>query len=360
MIDLHVHVFWGVSYLGIDADSNCIAKGVTTAVDAGSAGADTFPGFRKYVLEVSATRLFAQLNIASQGMLTPGVGELTELRYADVSRAVAMAELHRDVVMGIKVRLTRDSIVSEAVGLRPLHLAREAADTLGLPIMVHPQAAWCRSLDGILSVMRDRDILTHCYHDMACGISDEKGKIRRSVREAMDRGVIFDVGHGAGSFSWQVVEKALQQGVQPQTISSDLHVYNVNGPVYDLATTASKFLHLGLPLEVVLDKVTAAPAQAIRMVDDIGTLRVGAWGDAVLFELQEGSFEFVDSHGEKKLGRQRLVPRLVVRAGKPYRNEKKTSPDAKRDSQPLKPLMDPWTNEAQISRCRGSYALGLR
>lgn len=143
--------------------------------------------------------------------------------------------------------------------------------------------------------------------------------------------MIFDVGHGAGSFSWQVVEKALQQGVQPQTISNDLHVYNVNGPVYDLATTASKFLHLGLPLEVVLGKVTAAPAQALRMIDDIGTLKVGAWGDAVVFELQEGSFEFVDSHGEKRFGGQRLVPRLVVRAGKPYRNEKKISPGAKRD-----------------------------
>jgi dihydroorotase len=178
MIDLHVHVFWGISYLGIDADSNCIAKGVTTAVDAGSAGADTFPGFRKYVIEASATRLFAQLNIASQGMLTAGIGELMELQYADVSRAVAVAEQHRDVILGIKVRLTRDSIVSEAAGLRPLHLAREAADTLGLPIMVHPQAAWCRSLDDILSVMRDRDILTHCYHDMACGILDEEGRIR--------------------------------------------------------------------------------------------------------------------------------------------------------------------------------------
>ncbi|MEW5979000.1 MAG: amidohydrolase/deacetylase family metallohydrolase [Acidobacteriota bacterium] len=319
MIDLHVHVFWGVSYLGIDADSNCLAKGVTTAVDAGSAGADTFPGFRKYVIEVSATRLLAQLNIASQGMLTAGVGELMELQYANVSRAVEMAERHRDVVMGIKVRLTRDSIVSEQAGLRPLHLAREAADTLGLPIMVHPQAAWCDSLDDILAVMRNRDILTHCYHNMECGILDERGSVRGSVREAMDRGVIFDVGHGAGSFSWTVAETALEQGVQPQTISSDLHIYNVNGPVFDLATTAAKFLQLGLSLDDVLAKVTSIPAQAIRMSDQIGTLTVGAWGDAVVFEIQEGTFELFDSQGDKRIGRQRLWPRQVIRAGRPYR-----------------------------------------
>jgi dihydroorotase len=318
MIDLHVHVFWGVSYLGIEADPNCIGKGVTTAVDAGSAGADTFPGFRKYVIDVSQTRLLAQLNIASQGMLTEGVGELHDLQYANVARAVAMIERHRDVILGVKVRLTRHSIVGEAAGLRPLHLAREAADTAGLPIMVHPQAAWCDSLDDILAVMRSGDILTHCYHGMECGILDAGGRVRNSVHEAMERGVIFDVGHGAGSFQWDVAEQALGQGVQPQTISSDLHVFNVNGPVYDLATTVNKFVELGLSLDQALEKVTAAPARAIRMSEQIGTLKRGAWGDAVVFDLQEGEFEFWDSAQQVRVGRQRLVPKTVIRAGKVY------------------------------------------
>ncbi len=225
------------------------------------------------------------------------------------------------MILGVKVRLTRQSIVSEAAGIRPLHLAREAADAVGLPIMVHPQDAWCDSLDDILAVMREGDILTHCFHGLRCGILDDAGTIRRSVREAMDRGVIFDVGHGAGSFNWEIAERALQQGVQPQTISSDLHAYNVNGPVYDLATTVSKFLILGLPLDEALAKVTAAPAQVIRMADQIGTLSVGAWGDAVIFELQEGPFELRDSHGQARIGRQRLVPTTVVRAGKVYRGD---------------------------------------
>lgn len=322
MIDLHVHVFWGVSHYGIEPDPHCIAHGVTTAVDAGSAGADTFPGFRRFIIDVSATRLFAQLNISSQGMLTEEIGELQDIRYANVPKAVDMIERHRDVILGVKVRLTKNSLVSEEAGIRPLHLAREAADSVGLPLMVHPQDAWTDSIDDILAVMGERDILTHCFHGMACGILDEEGNVRRSVHEAMERGVIFDVGHGAGSFSWAVAERALQQGVQPQTISSDLHHYNVNGPVYDLATTVGKFLHLGFSLDDALAKVTTTPAQAIRMADQIGTLAVGAWGDAVVFDLQEGDFALVDSSGVVRTGKQRLVPKTVVRAGSVYRSQK--------------------------------------
>ena len=318
MIDLHVHVFWGVSHYGIEPDPHCVAKGVTTAVDAGSAGADTFPGFRKYVIDVSATRLFAQLNISSQGMLTKEIGELDDLRHASVPKAIAMIERHRDVILGVKVRLTRNSIVSRESGIRPLYLAREAADAVRLPIMVHPQDAWCDSLDDILAVMRGGDILTHCFHGDSHGILDGDGKVRRSVREAIERGVIFDVGHGRGSFSWEVAERALEQGIGPTTISSDLHVYNVAGPVYDLATTVSKFLHLGLSLEGALHKVTATPARVLGMSDQIGTLRVGAWADAVVFDLQQGQFELHGARGETRVGRQRLVPTAVVRAGKLY------------------------------------------
>ena len=319
MIDLHVHVFWGISHYGIEPDPHCIAKGVTTAVDAGSAGADTFPGFRKYVIDVSATRLYAQLNISSQGMLTEEIGELQDIRYANVSKAMAMIEQHRDVILGVKVRLTQGSIVSEAAGLRPLYLAREAADAAGLPLMIHPQDAYCDSLDDILAVMGERDILTHCFHNRACGILDGDGKVRRSVHQAVERGVIFDVGHGAGSFSWDIAERAIQQAVQPQTISSDLHIYNINGPVYDLATTVTKFMYLGLSLDEALYKVTAAPAQAIQMENQIGTLRPGAWGDAVIFELQAGHFELFDTEGQLRVGRQRLAPRTVIRAGQAYR-----------------------------------------
>jgi dihydroorotase len=255
-------------------------------------------------------------------MLTREIGEFEIPEYADVSKACAMIAQHRDVILGVKVRLTKHSIVSERSGMLPLHRAREAADAAGLPIMVHPQDAWCDSIDDILALMRERDILTHCFHGMRGGILDDQGQVRASVRAAMERGVIFDVGHGAGSFKWDVVERALAQGAAPQTISSDLHVYNLHGPVYDLATVVTKFLHLGMSLDDAIAKVTAVPAETILMPGQIGTLAPGAWGDAVLFELRDGEFQLADSHGQVRVGRQKLVPITVVKGGRVYRQAK--------------------------------------
>ena len=319
LIDLHVHVFYGVSHFGIEPDPTCLARGATTVVDAGSAGADTFPGFRKYVIDVSDTRILAQLNISSQGMLTQEIGELENPDYADVGKACRMIEEHRDIILGVKVRLTRETIVGERAKMLPLHRAREAADAAGLPIMVHPQDAWCESIDDILALMGERDILTHCFHDMACGILDENGRIRDAVHAAIERGVIFDVGHGAGSFSWNVVQKAMAQGVEPTTISSDLHIYNVQGPVYDLVNVVNKFLYLGMSLDDALAKVTSIPAETILMPGQVGTLAVDAWGDAVIFELREGEFQLVDANDQMRVGKQILEPVVVVKGGQVYR-----------------------------------------
>ena len=324
LIDLHVHVFPGVSHYGIEPDPTCLARGATTVVDAGSAGADIFPGFRKYVIDVSETRILAQMNISSQGMLTEEIGEFEIPEYADVDKACRMIERHRDVVLGVKVRLTRHTIVSERSGMLPLYRAREAADAAGLPIMVHPQDAWCDSIDDILKVMKGGDIMTHCYHDFPCGILDGEGRVRDSVREAIERGIVFDVGHGAGSFSWEVVEKALLQDVLPTTISSDLHVYNVNGPVYDLASVVTKFLHLGLPVEDAISRVTSVPAGIVGMQGEVGTLAKGAFGDAVVFELREGEFILEDSRGVVRTGRRSLVPVTVVKGGRIYTSRRLT------------------------------------
>jgi dihydroorotase len=318
-IDVHVHVFPGVSHFGIEPDPTCLARGATTVVDAGSAGADIFPGFRKYLIEVSETRILAQLNISCQGMVSKSVGEFALPEYADVDACCKMIEAHRDLILGVKVRLTKNSIVSEAAGMIPLHRAREAADAAGLPIMIHPQAAWCESLDDILAVMKQDDILTHSFHGSACGILDDDGHVRPTVRDAVERGVILDVGHGAGSFSWDVVETAMAEDVLPQTISSDLHIYNVDGPVYDLANVMTKFLHLGLSLDDVIAKVTSVPAASVLKQDRIGTLAPGAWGDAVVFELQQGQYSLEDAGGVMRTGSQNVEPVTVVRAGRVYR-----------------------------------------
>lgn len=318
LVDAHVHIYEGVSHYGINADETCLAHGATTVVDAGSAGADTFRGLRKFIIETSATRILAHLNISSMGMISEEVGELDDIKWADIPKALAAVEQHRDLILGIKVRLTRGLNCSEASGIRPLFLAREAADAAGLPLMIHPQDSWADSLDQVLAVLRAGDIMTHMYHGMRHGILDEEGKIADCVRAARDRGVHFDLGHGQGSFSWDVCERSLAQEFEPTTISSDLHSHNVHGPVFDLVTTISKFLLLGMPLERAIEKATATPAQVVGMAGQIGTLAPGAEADVVLLDLEEGDFAFVDSYGVERRGEVRLAPRTVLKAGRDY------------------------------------------
>ncbi len=312
LIDLHVHVYEGVTHYGVFPDEDVLASGVTTALDAGSAGAATFAGLRRYLIDVSDLRLFALLNISAMGMLDEAVGELEDIRWADPARAIAVCEQNRDVILGIKIRLTRNLAGENA---RPALLnAREAADAVGLPVMVHPQAA-AISLEEILGELKAGDLVTHCFHGLDGGVLDGNGDVHRCVREAVDRGVIFDVGHGKGSFDFNVAERALAQGLIPDTISSDLHVHNINGPVFDLATTLSKFLLLGYEPAEALRRCTVTPAAVLGMEEEIGTLAVDAHADLTLFEIAEGGHGFEDSGGQQRTGDLRFVPRQVVKAG---------------------------------------------
>jgi dihydroorotase len=174
-------------------------------------------------------------------------------------------------------------------------------------------------LDEILESLKSGDVMTHVYHARSQGVLEETtGTVRRSVRAAVERGVYFDVGHGAGSFSWRVARAGMAQGLLPSTISSDIHAWNVAGPVFDLATTASKLLHLGLELPEVLRRVTSTPAAAIGRSDELGTIQSGAAADLTLLRVMDGEFALRDSHGETELARQRLEPVAVVRAGRLY------------------------------------------
>jgi len=314
-IDLHVHVWWGVSHYGIEPDPHCIARGTTTVFDAGSAGADTFPGFKKYVIDVSATRIKAFLHVSSQGMLSPDIGELTDLRYADVKRAIRMCEEYKDDIVGVKIRMTKN-LVGEN-GKEGLKRAREVCEATGLPLMLHPNDS-PMSLAEMLSEMRSGDILTHCFHRSDTGVLNRDGKVRQEARRAVERGILFDVGHGAGSFAFGVAEAAMSQGFKPGTISSDLHKYNLHGPVYDLATTVSKFLILGISLDEAIEKATAAPARSMGMSEEIGTLKPGAWADMVVFDLKSGTFEFVDTEKAVRVGEQKLEPLSTIRGGELY------------------------------------------
>jgi dihydroorotase len=324
LVDIHVHVYDGVAPLGIPADPNCIAKGATTVVDAGSAGAHTFPGFRRFVLPFAETRVFALLNISVVGQSTLSEdnewGELLDLRYANPKLAVRTIERNRDVILGVKVRLTRN--IAGTNDLAALRLAREAADAVRLPLMIHIGDT-ASPLPALLNELKPGDVITHAFHGRSQGILDSSGRVLPEVRNAVESGVHLDVGHGRGSFSWRVMEAALKQGVPPGTISSDVHQFNVAGPVFDLATTLSKFLHLGMTLEDVIQRATLNPARAFRFPHNPGTLREGAEADVAVFRLAEGDFEMSESFAytgapEKRTVHRKFVPVATVKAGKLY------------------------------------------
>jgi dihydroorotase len=195
-----------------------------------------------------------------------------------------------------------------------LRLAREAADGLGLPLMVHvidlrPALGW------LLPYLGPGDLVTHCFHGNEGGILDAAGRVIPEAVSARERGVLFDVGHGAGSFAYDVARNALAQGFPPDTISSDLHAHNIDGPVFDQATTLSKLLHLGMPLEDVIRATTSAPAAAVRREGRFGALAAGADADLSVFELREGSWPLPDATGVTEVVERLLVPRMVIRAG---------------------------------------------
>jgi dihydroorotase len=324
LIDLHTHVFWGVPPLGIQPDPHCLARGVTTAVDAGSAGASTFPAFRRYIIEVSATRIVAFLHIAQIGMAQDSgstdvtAPELSDIRWARVDRAIEIARAHSDLIVGMKVRLSESMTGPDPEQCREaLRRTRQVAAAIGKPAMVHPGGTTI-GIDELLSMLAPGDIMTHCFHGRSEGVLDAEGRVRASARGAVERGIGFDIGHGAGSFSWDVARTALAQDLQPSTISSDIHTWSVAHPAYDLVTTASKMLHLGISLTEVIRKITERPAQAISMESRIGTLRVGAEADVSILRLADGEWPLTDAHGKTEYGRQRLEAVTVVRAGKVY------------------------------------------
>ncbi len=312
LVDLHTHLYPGVSHYGVEPDLHCLGRGVTTAVDAGSAGAQTFPGLRRYVIERSATQIFAFLNIAVEGMISTLVGELEDIRWASPEQAVARARENTDLIMGIKVRLGYQMVGDDpqpAFGL-----AMQAADELGLPLMVHvidmrPGLAW------LLPRLRRGDVVTHCFHANEGGIIGEDGRVLPEAVAARDRGVLFDIGHGIGSFGYRVARNAIAQGFAPDTISSDLHAHNADGPVFDQATTLSKLLHVGMELDDVIKATTATPASAIGRAASLGAIAGGREADLTVLELKTGHWELPDAAGETEVVERLLVPRAVVRAG---------------------------------------------
>jgi len=316
LIDLHTHVYWGGTSLGVDAAEVARRSGTTTFVDAGSAGPGNFHGFRRLVIESSPLRIVPFLNISFPGIFAFGasvmVGECADLRLLDPRECVRVINANRELIAGVKVRVGRNA--GGASGVAPLDIALEVAAETGLPVMAHLDNPPPSRL-AVLSRLRRGDILTHCFRPFPNAPVEGDGRVREEVLEARRRGVVFDIGHGSGSFGFRTAEAMLAAGFLPDVISSDVHTLSINGPAFDQLVTMSKFLRLGMELVEVIRASTAAPGAALGRTD-IGRLAIGAVGDATLLELAEGEFEYRDVLGETRKARQRLKARGLVVGGR--------------------------------------------
>lgn len=315
LIDLHTHVYWGGTSLGVDAEMIAQRSGTTTFVDAGSAGAGNLPGFRKHVIEPSTPRILAYINISFPGIFgfskNVMVGECADMRLVHPHECLRAARENLDIIVGVKARIGAKA--GGKSGMAPLVLAIEVADTLGLPVMAHIDMP-PPSQREVLEILRSGDVLTHCFRPFPNAPVRGDRSIRKDVLAARDRGVFFDIGHGYGGFSFDSCRAMMDQGIMPDAISSDVHTLCVDGPAHDLLAVMSKFLALGMPLTEVIRATTENAARALRR-EELGTLRVGACGDATILEMREGAVEHVDVVGEVLCAEQRLANAGMVIGG---------------------------------------------
>ncbi|MEM8951677.1 MAG: amidohydrolase/deacetylase family metallohydrolase [Pseudomonadota bacterium] len=320
LIDLHTHVYWGGTSIGIEADSIARKAGTTTFIDAGTAGPANFLGFRRHVIEHSRARILAYLNISFAGIYAFSakvmVGECDDIRLCDPAEVVRVARDHLDLTVGVKVRVGK---IASGADAAPYGLARIAADELSLPVMTHLDLPPPTHAD-VVPTMKPGDILTHCFRPFPNAPIISERQIKAEVLAARERGVIFDIGHGMGSFSFETARAMMREGFMPDVISSDVHSLCVHGPAYDLLVTLSKFVCLDMPLPDVVRAATVAPAAAINR-PELGTLKPGTPGDASVLELREGAYDYLDSTGEPMPGKHRLFCDGVVIDGHWWPND---------------------------------------
>jgi dihydroorotase len=316
LIDLHTHVYWGGTSLGIDADDFCRASGVTTSVDTGSAGPGNWAGFQKHVIERSEARILAYLHVSFAGIYgfskTIMVGESENIKLLAPAECAKIADENREHIVGIKVRVGRHS--SGDQGTAPLNMALQVAEEVGMPLMCHIDHP-PPSYEEVLDMLRPGDVLTHAFRPFPNSPATAQGTVKPAVLAARKRGVLFDIGHGAGSFAFKTARAMLANGFQPDTISSDVHQLCIDGPAFDQVTTMSKFLCLGMSLYDVVKTSTLNAGMALRR-PEYGSLKVGALGDATILTVKEGKFDYVDVTGEHLIGDRRILSEGVVLKGK--------------------------------------------
>jgi dihydroorotase len=317
LIDIHTHVYHGL-VTGRHADQTSLANGVTTVVDAGSAGWMTLRGLGDYVIPTYQTRVYAFLHISATGLAINRVmPELQEIKFAQVDEAVRAVAEHRALVLGIKVRIAHGATGQgdQANAREALRRARQAAELAGVPLMVHVSDTPI-PLDEILEQLRRGDIATHIFNGNAEQVLGADGRVRGAVRSAVERGVVLDVGHASIHCDTNVARRAIAEGLRPTTLSTDLHTPPPGRLVYNLRGVMSKFLALGMTVDDVVASVTSRAAAAIGKSAELGSLAPGMAADAVVMDLEEGRFTYVDGAGHEAKASRRFRTRHVVRAGR--------------------------------------------
>ena len=316
LIDIHAHVLVNGHDMGGHTDHFCRSNGVTTLCDAGSTGSANFAGLRHILDTAVRTRVRAFVNLSAIGITgTSRGGELSHFPYADPEGCARTISENPDLAIGVKLRYGPGLVWEYTTA--PVKLARKTAATAGVPLMIHITDSPI-PLPEILAEMAPGDIITHCYHGRAHGImGQEKQFLLKEVVEAQRHGIVFDCAHGRSHFSFRMIEKALDQGFLPDTISTDLTFTSATrGPVWDLTTTMSKLLHFGMKLDDIVLRATAAPAKILGYAGTVGTLKPGANADVAVLELRDGNFDLTDSEGSTITAKRRLIAHTTVKDGR--------------------------------------------
>ena len=322
LIDVHLHLMKGLGAFGVYPDIFGVGSGVTTVVDAGSAGHTLLNVFCNYVTDNAKTRVLNYINLSTLGGVSgPGYSILADPRLIDEDKIEKAVQANRDIIVGIKIMATGGALGAQ--GLKPLERARTLGDTLKLPLLVHIGESWTKDtasvhVGDVLKYLRPGDIVTHMFTVHPGGLLDGNGRLWPQVRDAKDSGVLMDVGHGLHNLNFDVARKVLDQGLHPDGVSTDGHRGNRGGPVYDLPTTMAKLMALGFSLNNVVEMATANAARLLGRADSLGTLKVGDRAEISVLKVEDREWKAVDSQKGVIPAYQTITPVYAIRGDTIY------------------------------------------
>ena len=317
LIDVHLHLMKGLGAFGVDPDIFGVGSGVTTVVDAGSAGHSLLNVFRDYVTNNAKTRVLNYVNLSTLGSVTgPGYGILADPRLIEEDKIEKTVEANRDIIVGIKIMATGAALGTQE--LKPLARARKLGDELKLPLLVHIGESWNKDaaavhVGEVLKYLRAGDIVTHMFTVHPGGLLDGNGKLWPQVRDAKNSGVLMDVGHGLHNLNFDVARRVLDQGLEPDGVSTDGHRGNRAGPVYDLPTTMAKLMALGFSLSEVVEMATCNAARLLGRDGELGRLDIGSAAEISVLRVEDREWNAVDSQKGTIPAHQAISPVLAVR-----------------------------------------------